>query len=167
MLLCMYFAADVRLPSVAADLTLVLPGFQGMAFSPLLHLGGGELVKPRLVHCQIQRALRRGNVAADYLGATLYSSMCMHIEKCGKCSCKARSTCSRAANAVGWGSRDHTSEVQKSAGGPHYSMGMACISYPILPFRGLHLLPWRCFPGSAPSNTTNTKLVHEPKLSVK
>lgn len=110
------------------------------------------------VHCQIQRAFRRGSFAADYLGATLCTVLCVCILKnVGNVAARQEAHALELPNPVGWGSRDHappkrqhvrdhTCEVQKSAGGPHYSMGMPCISYPILPFPGLHLLPWGCIP---------------------
>lgn len=74
--LCCRREADFELCFVSARLSggcLFSPAAPGMCVA-----AGRKLVKSRLVHCQSQRAFRWGSFAANYLGATLCTVLCVY-----------------------------------------------------------------------------------------
>lgn len=153
------------LPESSAAPARFLPGSQGAVFAPLLHLGlaGGKLVKPWLVHYQIQRAFRRGSFAADYSGATLCTGLCVYIHinswKVWEMQLQGRGRCCRAADPWGWGRRRHALPPSVTGRLRSNSMsGTTCVKRRRVlggPHRlshtdALHLLPHPAIPWFAP-----------------
>lgn len=139
-------------------------------FSPLLHLGAGgwKAGKALVSPLPNPEGFQEGQFCSRLLGSySLHSSVCVSIltaEKRDESSCWQRGTSSRAADPGGWESRGHalpqcrwapyntisgTTHVgcRRALGGYTGSpMQMPCISCPILPCPGLHLLPWNGIP---------------------